>query len=90
VVRIRSTDGRGERPDLTPVTYCRLLPVALGLPPAARVAAASALLDRGWGKASQSHVGEDRVNLRISIRRIMADEKRVSQRYALPPAQGRS
>jgi hypothetical protein len=27
-------------------------------PPAARVAAACALLDRGWGKAPQSHSGE--------------------------------
>jgi hypothetical protein len=28
-------------------------------PPAARVPAASALLDRGWGKAIQPHAGED-------------------------------
>ena len=28
-------------------------------PPAARVAAAVALLDRGWGKPAQSHTGPD-------------------------------
>ena len=28
-------------------------------PPAARVSAASALLDRGWGKPVQAHTGED-------------------------------
>ncbi len=28
-------------------------------PAAARVAAANALLDRGWGKAAQSHTDED-------------------------------
>lgn len=27
--------------------------------PAARVAAAQALLDRGWGKPAQAHTGED-------------------------------
>jgi len=29
------------------------------VPAAARVAAATALLDRGWGKAAQSHAGAD-------------------------------
>ena len=28
-------------------------------PPAARVQAASAILDRGWGKPSQPHVGDE-------------------------------
>ena len=29
------------------------------VPPAARVAAAVALLDRGWGKPAQAHTGGD-------------------------------
>jgi hypothetical protein len=32
---------------------------AEGAPPAARVAAVTALFDRGWGKALQPHVGDD-------------------------------
>jgi hypothetical protein len=39
-------------------------------PPAARVQAASALLDRGWGKAPQSHIGDDGDDLRITIRQM--------------------
>ena len=39
--------------------------------PAARVAAAVALLDRGWGKAPQSHVGQDDGEIQISIRQIV-------------------
>src|SRR5258705_11238680 len=46
------------------------------VPPAARVSAAGILLDRGWGKAPQSHVGEDGGDLRITIRQIIeADDK---------------
>jgi len=39
-------------------------------PPAARVAAANALLDRGWGKAPQAHSGEDGNDIEIVIRRL--------------------
>jgi hypothetical protein len=35
------------------------------IPAAARVSAAGILLDRGWGKAPQSHVGEDGGDLRV-------------------------
>jgi hypothetical protein len=38
--------------------------------PAARVAAATALLDRGWGKPTQPHVGEADKNIRVIIRQI--------------------
>ena len=38
--------------------------------PAARVQAASILLDRGWGKPSQSHVGEDDKNILVTIRQL--------------------
>lgn len=41
------------------------------VPPAARVSAASILLDRGWGRAPQSHDGEDGGDLRITIRQIV-------------------
>ena len=40
-------------------------------PPAARVAAAGILLDRGWGRAAQVHTGEDGGNLRVTIRQII-------------------
>jgi hypothetical protein len=40
-------------------------------PAAARVSAASALLDRGWGRAPQSHVGEDGGDIRVTIRQIV-------------------
>jgi hypothetical protein len=40
-------------------------------PAAARVSAASALLDRGWGKAPQPHSGEDGGDIRITIRQIV-------------------
>jgi hypothetical protein len=43
-------------------------------PPAARVAAASAILDRGWGKPAQAIVGgdEDDAPVRLeTIRRIL-------------------
>ena len=39
-------------------------------PPAARVSAAQALLDRGWGKPAQPHTGEDDKAIEITIRNI--------------------
>ena len=36
-------------------------------PPAARVAAATALLDRGWGKPAQAHVGGDEGDPAIKV-----------------------
>ena len=39
-------------------------------PAAARVSAAQALLDRGWGKSAQPHTGEDGEAIRITIRNI--------------------
>jgi hypothetical protein len=47
------------------------LPGAENAPPAARVSAASALLDRGWGKPAQPHTGEDDKDIRITIRQIV-------------------
>jgi len=44
-----------------------------GVPAAARVAAAMAILDRGWGKPSQAHKGEDE-NLSIIIRQFRGGE----------------
>jgi hypothetical protein len=41
------------------------------VPPAARVAAAGILLDRGWGKAAQVHSGEDGGSIRVVIRQII-------------------
>ena len=44
-------------------------------PAAARVSAAQALLDRGWGKAPQSHTGEDgEGEIKIVIRRLMDED----------------
>jgi hypothetical protein len=40
------------------------------VPPAARVSAASMLLDRGWGRAPQPHAGEDGGDIRLTIRQI--------------------
>ena len=41
-------------------------------PPAARVAAVTALFDRGWGKAVQPHVGDDgKGSIRVIIRKIV-------------------
>ena len=37
----------------------------------ARVAAAGILLDRGWGKAAQTHTGEDGGDIRVTIRQII-------------------
>ena len=48
-------------------------------PPAARVAAVTALFDRGWGKAFQSHVGHDGNEIRVTIRQIFeSDDKEES------------
>ena len=44
-------------------------------PAAARVAAANALLDRGWGKAPQGHSGEDGNDIEIVIRRLAASDE---------------
>jgi hypothetical protein len=38
---------------------------------AARVSAAVALLDRGWGKPTQSHVGQDDGEIQVVIRQIV-------------------
>jgi hypothetical protein len=40
-------------------------------PPAARIQAISILLDRGWGKPVQSHVGQDDGQIEVSIRQII-------------------
>ena len=41
-------------------------------PPAARVAAVTALFDRGWGKALQPHVGDDgNGSITVVIRRLV-------------------
>ena len=37
----------------------------------ARVSAAQALLDRGWGKAAQVHSGEDGGDIQVVIRQII-------------------
>src|SRR6476469_1865441 len=41
------------------------------VPAAARVSAAGILLDRGWGKAPQSHSGEDGGSIQVIIRSIV-------------------
>ena len=38
---------------------------------AARVSAAQALLDRGWGKPAQPHTGEDDKDIQVTIRTIV-------------------
>ena len=46
------------------------------VPAATRVAAANILLDRGWGKPPQSHVGEEGGDVRVTIRQIVeGDDK---------------
>jgi hypothetical protein len=39
--------------------------------PGARVQAAALLLERGWGKAEQSHVGPDGGDIVVTIRQII-------------------
>jgi hypothetical protein len=41
-----------------------------GAPPAARVAACGILLDRGWGKPEQPHVGGDK-DIVVKIRQVI-------------------
>jgi hypothetical protein len=41
------------------------------VPPAARVSAAQALLDRGWGRAPQLLSGEDGGGIQVIIRQIV-------------------
>ena len=41
------------------------------VPAAARVSAASILLDRGWGKPAQPHTGEDDKDIQVTIRNIV-------------------
>ena len=38
---------------------------------AARVSAAQALLDRGWGKPAQPHTGEDDKDIQVTIRNLV-------------------
>ena len=42
-------------------------------PAAARVSAASALLDRGWGKAPQQHTGEGGKEIHVTLRKMITD-----------------
>src|SRR6476469_679161 len=54
---------------------------------AARVAAATALLDRGWGRPSQAHTGEDgKGSIQVVIRHIMegGEQHRTLQIDAVP------
>jgi hypothetical protein len=47
-------------------------------PPAARVAAVTALFDRGWGKALQPHVGDGgNGSIRVIIRQIASEAEPV-------------
>jgi hypothetical protein len=41
------------------------------VPAAARVSAAAILLDRGWGKPTQMHAGEDGEDIKVTIRTII-------------------
>jgi hypothetical protein len=43
-------------------------------PPAARVAAAGLLLDRGWGKPAQPVAGDDGQPLTVVIRQILPSD----------------
>lgn len=43
------------------------------VPPAARVQAASVLLDRGWGKPTQPLSGDDEAPLILRIERVIVD-----------------
>ena len=45
-------------------------------PAAARVSAASALLDRGWGEAPQPHTGEDDKDIHVTIRNIVEERRK--------------
>ena len=45
-------------------------------PAAARVSAAQALLDSGWGKAPQPHTGEDDKDIRVTVRNIVEERRK--------------
>ena len=45
-------------------------------PASARVAAVTALFDRGWGKAPQSHTGEDDKDIHVTIRNIVEERRK--------------
>ena len=51
----------------TLVGVCR----ARGAPPGARVAAASELLDRGWGRSAQVHSAPDGGPIQVIIRQLV-------------------
>ena len=57
-------------------------------PPAARVAAANSLLDRGWGKATQAIAGDEKNPLRLEIAQIVrtiVDPRPTDERVAAVP-----
>src|SRR3974390_2193703 len=62
-------------------------------PPAARVAAACALLDRGWGKPPQAHTGADGEGaIQVTIRHLvegMPDEHRIIEAVPIATRQRR-
>jgi hypothetical protein len=46
------------------------------VPPAARVSAASVLLDRGWGKVPQPRTGEDgKKEIHVTVRKLLDGRK---------------
>jgi hypothetical protein len=58
-------------------------------PPSARVQAAVALLDRGWGRPAQAHTGENgEGDIRVTIRQIVdagsIEQQRTLQIEAVP------
>lgn len=68
---------------------CLLLVASKGRTESARVAAAAILLDRGWGKAPQSHTGADGDGeLKVIIRHIVNghDVPNMNEVKALPVA----
>lgn len=40
----------------------------------ARAMACTALLDRGWGKPAQPHVGDDELPIAVTIKKILTSE----------------
>lgn len=56
---------------VTAITTLKAICSSKRAPAAARVSAACALLDRGWGKAEQPHTGQDGEDIRITIRQII-------------------
>jgi hypothetical protein len=45
-------------------------------PPRARIQAADILLDRGWGKPTQPHTGEDDKDIHVTIRNIVEERRK--------------